>query len=71
VDAPRVQQLNVMSDEHIDPVFRATIDAVEESIANAMCMAGDVVGVNGHFVPGLPLDRVRDVVERCTPPELL
>ncbi len=63
----RIQRLDVLADEHIDPVFRATIDCVEESIANAICMAGDVVGVNGHVVPGLPLDRVRDIVAQCTP----
>lgn len=68
--ARRVQRMEVLSDEHIDPIFRATIDAVEESIANAMCMAGDVVGVNGHLVPGLPLNRVRDVVAQCTPASL-
>ena len=68
--ARRVQRMDVLSDEHIDPIFRATIDCVEESIANSICMAGDVVGVNGHVVPGLPLDHVRDIVERCTPEEL-
>jgi D-aminopeptidase len=62
--------MDVLSDEHIDPLFRGTIDAVEEAIANSLCMAGDVIGVNGHLVPALPLDRVRELVERCTPAEL-
>ena len=65
--ARRIQRMEVLSDEHIDPVFRATIDCVEEAIANAICMTGDVVGVNNHSVPGLPLDRVREVVAQCTP----
>ena len=68
--AQRVLHMDVLSDEHIDPLFRGTIDAVEEAIANSLCMAGDVVGVNGHLVPGLPLDRVREIVHRCTPAEL-
>ena len=68
--ARRVQRMDVLSDEHIDPIFRATIDSVEEAIANSICMAGDVVGVSGHMAPGLPLDLVRDIVERCTPIEL-
>jgi D-aminopeptidase len=65
--ARRVQHLDVLSDEHLDPIFRATIDATEEAIANAMCMAGDVVGVNHHLTPGLPVDRVRDFVARFSP----
>ena len=68
--AQRVLHMDVLSDEHIDPLFRGTIDAVEEAIANSLCMAGDVIGVNGHLVPALPLDRVRELVERCTPAEL-
>ena len=63
----RLQRLEVLSDEHIDPIFRAAADAVEEAIANAMCMAGDTTGVNHHRVPGLPLDEVRDLAARCAP----
>jgi D-aminopeptidase len=70
ISATRVKTMDVLSDEHIDPVFRATIDAVEEAIANAICMANDMVGVNSHAVPALPLDRVADLVRRCTPAEL-
>jgi D-aminopeptidase len=60
----RILNMGVLSDEHIDPVFRAVCDATEEAILNAMCMAGDVIGANGHLAPALPLDRVRDLVAR-------
>ena len=60
--AMRVATMDVLSDEHIDPVFRATIEAVEEAIANAICVANDMVGVNSHAVP---LDRVADLVARA------
>ena len=63
----RVQHMDVLSDEHLDPIFRATIDATEEAIANALCMAGDIIGVNHHLAPALPLDRVRDAVARFSP----
>jgi D-aminopeptidase len=62
--AKRIQRMDVLSDEHIDPLFRAAIDATEEAIANAICMAGDVVGANLHLAPALPLDRVRDILAR-------
>jgi D-aminopeptidase len=65
--AKRVQRMDVLSDEHIDPIFRAAIDATEEAIANALCMAGDVLGANHHLAPALPLDRVRDILSREAP----
>lgn len=69
--APRVQRMDVMSDEHIDPIFRSAVEATEEAIVNAVCMAGDVVGVNHHLAPGLPLDKVRDFAARYTPADLV
>ncbi len=60
----RVLTSQVLSDEHIDPIFRAVCDATEEAIMNAMCMAADVVGANDHLAPGIPLDELRDLVAR-------
>lgn len=65
--ARQVQHLDVLSDEHLDPIFRAAIDATEEAIANALCMSADVVGVNHHIAPGLPLEKVREAVSRYSP----
>lgn len=60
----RVLSVSLLSDEHIDPLFRAVIDATEEAILNAVCMAGDQVGANNHIAPALPVDRVRDLLAR-------
>lgn len=60
----RVLPVSLLSDEHIDPLFRAAIDATEEAILNAMCMAGDQLGANHHLAPALPIDRVRDLLAR-------
>lgn len=60
----QVLQVSLLSDEHIDPLFRAVIDATEEAILNAMCMAGDQTGANNHLAPALPIDRVRDLLSR-------
>ncbi len=68
--AARVKRMDVLSDEHIDPIFRATIEATDEAIANALCAGTTQVGVNGHVVPALPLARVGEVIARCTPIEL-
>jgi D-aminopeptidase len=60
----RVFQMDVLNDEFIDPLYRATIDATEEAILNALCMSADLDGCNGHSAPGLPLDLVREIIAR-------
>jgi D-aminopeptidase len=60
----RVLSIEVLSDEHIDPIFRAAAEVVEEAIYNAICMAGDQVGLNHHFAPALPLDRVQALLAK-------
>lgn len=60
----RVLSIEVLSDEHIDPIFRATVECVEEAILNAICMANDQVGLNWHFAPALPLDRLQELLPR-------
>lgn len=61
-NAERVLNIKALSDEHIDPVFRATIECVEEAILNAICMADDQMGINNHFAPAIPLDKVRELL---------
>ena len=50
--------LKVLPNEQMDPFFRATIDATEEAVVNAMLAAETMTGVNGMRVFGLPGDRV-------------
>jgi D-aminopeptidase len=44
-------------------VFQASVDAVEESVYNALFMATTVTG-NGQTVEALPLDRVREILQK-------
>jgi D-aminopeptidase len=48
----------------IQPLFQATSEATEEAIINALFMATDMVGVNGHKVYALPIDRTLKIMER-------
>ena len=49
----------MLSNTRIDPFFRATIDAVEEAVVNAMLAAPPVMtGADGIRIHGLPGDRV-------------
>jgi D-aminopeptidase len=57
--APRT--LTTLHNGDISPLFDATAEAVEEAILNALCAAGDMTGRDGYFVPGLPVDDLREL----------
>jgi D-aminopeptidase len=46
--------LRMLNDSRIDPLYEATIDAVEESILNAMLAATTMTGRGGNTVYALP-----------------
>lgn len=54
--ASKTYDLRVLADPFINPLYEATIDATEEAILNALCMADPIVGRDGHAVPALPYD---------------
>ena len=51
-----VVDLKMLPNDSLDPVFRATVEATEEAIVNAMVAARDMVGVDDHRVIALPHD---------------
>ena len=55
----RLIRMTVLSDLHLDPLYRAAIEATEEAILNAIAMAEPMEGINRRYSPALPLDRVR------------
>ncbi|MEX2115411.1 MAG: P1 family peptidase [Bacteroidota bacterium] len=57
-------QLTMLPNERIGPLFRATVDATEEAIVNAMVAAETMVGRDGNKVPALPHDRLRQVLKK-------
>jgi len=48
----------------INPLFEATVQAVEEAIINAMVAAETMEGINGHKVYGLPHNLVIDLLRK-------
>lgn len=48
----------------IQPFLEAVAESIEEAIINAMFMAGDMTGVDGRFVPAIPLPDTLDVMRR-------
>ncbi|MEO8199598.1 MAG: P1 family peptidase [Gemmatimonadota bacterium] len=51
--------------ERMDPLFRAVIEATEESVVNAMLAAETMVGADGVRVPGLPGSVVVDALKKA------
>jgi D-aminopeptidase len=55
---PVTYTMAVVADAHLDPLFRAAIEATEEAILNALTMATTTVGRDGNTAHALPLDRL-------------
>jgi D-aminopeptidase len=62
--ADHVVDLKMLPNDVLDPVFRATVEATEEAIVNAMIAARDMVGADDHKVIALPHDQLRAVLKR-------
>jgi L-aminopeptidase/D-esterase-like protein len=48
----------------MNPLFSATVEAVEEAIVNAMVGAETMTGYQGHTVRALPHDELREVLRK-------
>ncbi len=58
-----VYKVKVLLDRSIDPLYRAVMEATEESILNALCAAEAMEGHSGHRAHALPLDKVKGIVD--------
>ena len=43
-----------LDNDHLDPLFEATVQATEEAIVNAMVAARDMQGQDGHYAKAIP-----------------
>ena len=48
----------------INGLFDAVIEATQEAIVNALCMATTMVGIEGRTSYAIPLDRLQEVMRR-------
>lgn len=56
--------IQVISNDDIDGLLNATVDATEEAIINAMIAAKTMVGANDNTVYAIPHDQVRDILRK-------
>ena len=63
-DSTGVAAVKMLSDDVIDPVYEAAVQATEEAIINAMLAARTMTGANWYRVPALPAAGLRQVLAR-------
>jgi D-aminopeptidase len=56
-----VYRVKILLDSRLDPLYEACIDATEEAILNALCMARDMEGANGNVCRAMPLQDVKEL----------
>ena len=57
-------EVRTLANDAMGPLFAATVQATEEAIVNALVAAQTMTGVDGHRVPALPHDRLREVLSK-------
>ena len=60
----RTSSVEMLSNNHISPLFEATVQATEEAVVNALVAAETMVGRDHHQVVALPHDRLRAALEK-------
>lgn len=61
-DKSLTQQVDLLTNDAISPLFEAVIEATEEAIYNSMLRATTMTG-NGHTVEALPIDKVVQILK--------
>ena len=56
--------LEMLPNDSMSPLFKATVEATEEAIVNAMVAAETMIGINGNTVYALPHDRIRETLRK-------
>lgn len=60
----REMDMSFVSDEHVNPLYEAAVEATHEAVLNAMFCSSGMDGREGRFAPALPLDLVRSSLGR-------
>jgi D-aminopeptidase len=62
--AQGTRQIELLSNDRINPIFLATVQATEEAVINAMIAAKTMTGKNGRTVMALPHDQLREILRK-------
>ncbi len=58
------ERVELLRSDRMSPIFAATVEAVEEAVYNALSAAETVRGRDGRVGEALPLERVRELLEK-------
>src|SRR5436305_2442331 len=64
IDQKNKRQITMLPNGELGPLFLGTVQATEEAIVNAMVAAEDMKGINNHFVPAIPHDKLVQVLSK-------
>ncbi|MCI0552342.1 MAG: P1 family peptidase, partial [Anaerolineae bacterium] len=59
-----IAELRALDNDHLNPLFAASVFATEEAIINSMVAAEDMAGHNGFSVKALPHEELREVMRK-------
>lgn len=62
--AQKPSQVTMMPNGYMDPLFEATVQAVEEAVVNAMVAAKTMTGIDNRTVEALPHDRLHELLKK-------
>ncbi|MCP1381605.1 DmpA family aminopeptidase [Runella salmonicolor] len=63
-DRTATRAVQMLSNDAMDPLFTATVQATEEAILNALVAAKSMDGINGNFIPALPHESIRTILKK-------
>ena len=64
VRAEGTASVQMLANDRINPIFNAVVQATEEAIVNALVAGETMRGINGHEVPGIPHDRLQEILKK-------
>jgi D-aminopeptidase len=57
-------QIRFLTTDHVDPLFRATVEATEEAILNSLLMGKTMEGVDGRVAYGIDYERLAVIMAK-------
>jgi len=57
-------EAGLFGEEYLNPIYKATVEAVEEAVVNALFKAETMVGINGNICYELPIEEVAEIFEK-------
>jgi L-aminopeptidase/D-esterase-like protein len=64
VGAGEISRVQMLANDALDPLFKATVEATEEAVINALVAARDMTGYDSHRVLALPHDELQAILKK-------